>query len=671
MNRKTKLWVQRTLCALLFLVGSASSELVAQAAAPTVAPAVPMTAGVRTLYLVRHGAYDIDDPRDEAVGRGLLPLGVAQARVTGDRLRGLPFAFDAVSASPLTRARETAEVIAAQLGGAGSDRSDRSARSAAPRIAIDPDLAECTPPTRRADIMAEEKPEDLAACSAQLERLAPRLLAPLPGGSPARRELVVAHGNVIRWLVTRALGVDTTAWLSMSIGHASVTTIAIDGKGAVRILAVGDVGHLPPGLQTGAFGNRDKWDLEAAKVSEAAEAAAAATAASGAARPIVLMISFDGFRWDYPELHGAPALLALAREGVRAESLVPSFPSKTYPNHYTLVTGLRPEHHGIVANTMWDPQWQAAFSLADRAAVEDGRWWEGEPIWAGAERHGLVTASSFWPGSEAAIGGLRPTYWQRYDATVADEKRVDEVLAWLDMPAARRPRLITLYFAEPDGGGHAFGPASPEAAAAVAHVDAMLARLRAGVATRGLEGEVDWIVVSDHGMTDVAPDKTIVLADYVDPSRIAIDDLSTFGLLRPRAGEEASVLRELTGVHPHLRAARKGAMPERLHYRAHRRIPEIVVWADAGWTICGTRAERAAAVAKADFPRGAHGYDPAERDMHGIFVAAGPSFKKGITTPPLDNVDVYPLLARLIGISPAPNDGNPAMTAAMLAEHMP
>jgi serine/threonine-protein phosphatase PGAM5 len=276
-----------------------------------------MTTGVRTLYLVRHGAYDIDDPRDEAVGRGLLPLGVAQARVTGDRLRGLPFAFDAVSASPLTRARETAEVIAAQLGGAGSDRSDRSARSAAPRVAIDPDLAECTPPTRRADIMAEEKPEDLAACSAQLERLAPRLLAPLPGGSPARRELVVAHGNVIRWLVTRALGVDTTAWLSMSIGHASVTTIAIDGKGAVRILAVGDVGHLPPGLQTGAFGNRDKWDLEASKVSEAAEAAAAAT---GGARPIVLMISFDGFRWDY-RLRCA-GTLALAREGAR-ESLVP------------------------------------------------------------------------------------------------------------------------------------------------------------------------------------------------------------------------------------------------------------------------------------------------------------------------------------------------------------
>jgi predicted AlkP superfamily pyrophosphatase or phosphodiesterase len=361
----------------------------------------------------------------------------------------------------------------------------------------------------------------------------------------------------------------------------------------------------------------------------------------------------------------------LAHDGVRAAALVPSFPSKTYPNHYTLVTGLRPEHHGIVANNMREPEWKATFSLADRAAVEDGRWWEGEPIWVAAERRGLVTASSFWPGSEAAIGGVHPTYWERYDETVPDEQRVDEALGWLDLPAGKRPRLITLYFDEPDGGGHAFGPASPEAGAAVRHVDALLARLRAGVAARGLDGAVDWIVVSDHGMTPVDRESSIVLADYLDLDHVVIDDLSVFGLLRPKPGTEDAVLRALTGAHPHLHAARKSAMPERLHYRAHRRIPEIVVWADPGWTIYATRAELAAALAEPDPSRGAHGYDPAERDMHGIFVAAGPSFRKGITTPPLDNVDVYPLLARLLGIPPAPNDGNPATTAAMLVEGTP
>lgn len=659
MNRVVNCFLRPTLCAVVLATAGLAPELRAQAAAPAVAS----PAGVRTLYLVRHGAYDIDDPRDEAVGRGLVPIGVAQARLAGDRLRGLPFTFDAIVASPLTRARETAEVIAAQLDNRGR------------ALTIDPDLAECTPPTRRADIMAKEKPEELAACSAQLERLAARLLAPLapiastsaPGGD--RHELVVAHGNVIRWLVTRALAVDSEAWLGMSIGHASITVIAIDGKGMVRVLAVGDVGHLSPGLQTGAYGNRESWELSAS--TSPAVPAGPGPPGVASTSPIVLLVSFDGFRWDYPELHGAPALRALAAEGVRAESLVPSFPSKTYPNHYTLVTGLRPEHHGIVANTMWDPEWKAAFSLADRAAVEDGRWWEGEPIWVGAERAGQVTASSFWPGSEAAIGGVRPTYWGRYDEAVPDENRVDEVLAWLDLPVEKRPRLITLYFDEPDGGGHAFGPSSPQAAAAVAHVDSLLARLRAGIAARGLAEAVDWIVVSDHGMTPVDAERSIVLADLADLGGVAIDDLSVFGLLRPRPGTEDALLRTLTGAHPHLHAARKSAMPERLHYRAHRRIPEVVVWADAGWTIYATRADLAAARALPNPTRGNHGYDPAERDMHGIFVASGPSFKKGITTPPLDNVDVYPLLTRLLGIPPAPNDGNPKSTAAMLVEPMP
>ena len=524
------------LFALLLAAGGSAQALRAQAAAPTVAP----PAGVRTLYLVRHGAYDIDDPRDEAVGRGLLPLGVAQARLAGDRLRSLPFTFDEILASPLTRARETAEVIIGEFA---------AAKFGSREVVIDPDLAECTPPTRRADIMAHEKPEDLAGCRAQLERLASRLFAPVPPSGGDRHELVVAHGNVIRSLVTHALAVDPEAWLGMSIGHASITVLAVDAKGLVRVIAVGDVGHLPPGLQSGAFGDRANWDLAV----PSAVSTPTAAASGQPAHPIVLMISFDGFRWDYPELHGAPTLLALARDGVRAKSLVPSFPSKTYPNHYTLVTGLRPEHHGMIANTMWDPEWKAAFSLADRSAVEDGRWWEGEPIWVTAERHGMVTASSFWPGSEAAIGGVRPTSWQRYDGEAIDEERVDEVLGWLDLPPEKRPRLVTLYFSEPDHSGHAFGPASKEAGAAVAHVDAMLARLRAGVAARGLDGAVDWIVVSDHGMTEIDFQRSIVLEDAIDLAWVEIDDLSVFGLLRPHTGAGAAILAALQRRRPSAR----------------------------------------------------------------------------------------------------------------------
>jgi predicted AlkP superfamily pyrophosphatase or phosphodiesterase len=388
---------------------------------------------------------------------------------------------------------------------------------------------------------------------------------------------------------------------------------------------------------------------------------------SGVEPRLLVVVSFDGFRWDYPELHGAPELLALAAGGVRAASLVPSFPSKTYPNHYTLVTGLRPERHGLVANTMWDPVWRARFSLADRTAVEDGRWWEGEPVWATAERHGLVSAASFWPGSEAAIDGVRPRLWRRYDPDEDDELRVDEILGWLDRPARERPRLLLVYFAQPDVAGHRHGPRSPEAGDAVRHVDAMLGRLRRGVADRGLERTTDWVLVSDHGMTDVAPGRSIVLEELADLSGVDVDDANVVGLLRPKVGRAAEVRAALAGAHPHLHAATSREFPERLRYRFHRRIPGLVVWVDPGWMLFASRAER-----DAERPAlGNHGYDPAEPDMHGLFVAAGPSFRRGVSLPPLDNVDVYELLCALLGVEPAPNDGTLDSTRAALRAPLP
>jgi predicted AlkP superfamily pyrophosphatase or phosphodiesterase len=372
-------------------------------------------------------------------------------------------------------------------------------------------------------------------------------------------------------------------------------------------------------------------------------------------------VSFDGFRWDYPELHGAPALLELAREGARAE-LVPSFPSKTYPNHYTLVTGLRPEHHGIVANSMRDPVWNADFSLADRSSVESGRWWEGVPIWVTAERHGLPTAASFWPGTEAEIQGVRPRIWKRYDSGSDDAARVDEMLSWLDRTPRKRPRLLLAYFSRVDSAGHSHGPAAPQTRAAVHHVDAMLARLRAGVAARGLAASTDWIVVSDHGMTDLVPGQTIAIESFVDLADVDVLDANVVGLLQPKPGREDAVLAALAGAHPHLHAARKSEMPERLHYRAHRRIPPLVVWVDPGWKLVRTRAEAAAPGGRA----GSHGYDPEVRDMHGIFVASGPAFRQGLDLPPFENVDTYELLCRLLQLPPAPNDGDPESTRAAL-----
>jgi predicted AlkP superfamily pyrophosphatase or phosphodiesterase len=235
---------------------------------------------------------------------------------------------------------------------------------------------------------------------------------------------------------------------------------------------------------------------------------------------------------------------------------------------------------------------------------------------------------------------------------------VEEILGWLDRPHAVRPRLLMLYFSEPDGAGHRFGPSAPETRAAVRHVDAMLARLVAGVAERGLAATTNWIAVSDHGMTDALPEHTIVLEELVDPRDLAEVDANVVGLIEPAPGRADALVAALDGAHPHLHVARRSEVPERLHFRAHRRIPELVVWVDPGWTLFARRPESGALRVSA----GNHGYDPESREMHGIFVAAGPAFAHGVAADALDNVHLYELFAGLLGLEPAPNDGDPAAT---------
>jgi serine/threonine-protein phosphatase PGAM5 len=209
------------------------------AAAQAAQPAAPL---VRTIVLVRHGQYDADPAADPKMGPHLSALGVAQAKLVGARLANIPDGFDTLYSSPMQRARDTSAAIAGSFPGRDFRVLD--------------DLAECTPPTRVARIMAEEKPEELAACKAQLERLFAAQFKPAQGASST--ELYVCHGNVIRYLVTRALGVDDTAWLGMSVGHASITRIRIDADGSFKVIAVGDTGHLPPNLLTGASGDPER-----------------------------------------------------------------------------------------------------------------------------------------------------------------------------------------------------------------------------------------------------------------------------------------------------------------------------------------------------------------------------------------------------------------------------
>ena len=372
------------------------------------------------------------------------------------------------------------------------------------------------------------------------------------------------------------------------------------------------------------------------------------------AAPRVVLISLDGFRWDYLDRPQAAKLRVLAGRGVRAERMMPSFPSKTFPNHYTLVTGLYPENHGIAANVMLDTA-LGRFRTGNDPAVRDARWFSGEPIWVTAERQGVRTATYFWPGSEAPIGGVRPQWYYAFDAATARDTRVHRVLEWLAMPDSSRPRLIAVYFSDVDTDGHNFGPDSREVNDAIARVDSAVGAIVDGIAGQGQTSQVHVIVVSDHGMAAVSADRVIALDDYVSMDSLDIGDLNPVATIIPKPGRDAYVYRALHDANPHLQVYRKGELPQRLHYNRGARVTPIVAIADDGWSI-GTR--RALASMVRGQTTGAHGYDNALPSMGALFVAAGPSFRSGVTVPPFANVHVYPLLAHLLRVQPAVTDGS-------------
>lgn len=371
---------------------------------------------------------------------------------------------------------------------------------------------------------------------------------------------------------------------------------------------------------------------------------------------ITILISLDGFRWDYVAWPEATHVRALAARGVRAKGLIPAFPSKTFPSHYTTVTGLHPGNHGIISNNMVDPTLGSEFHLGDRGSVEDSRWWGGEPIWVTAEKAGLVAAAMFWPGTETEIAGIRPTYWHRWNEDFAYRDRVAQVLAWLDLPREEQPRLITLYFQDPNDTSHDYGPKAPETRAAVREVDQRLGDLLAGIAERGLETRVNVIVTSDHGMAAVDPERVVVLDDYVTLEESELFESGAFLQIVPGPGREAILIEALRGAHPRLAVYRKDEVPGRFHLGTGPRVAPIIGIPDVGWYVA-TRdwlEHNRHSMIKGD-----HGQDPADPRMHGIFVASGPAFRAGVVIDRFASVEVYNVLARTLGLTPAPNDGTP------------
>lgn len=387
-------------------------------------------------------------------------------------------------------------------------------------------------------------------------------------------------------------------------------------------------------------------------------------------KPTLILISIDGFRADYFEKYKHPTLTALAGEGVRAQWLTPSYPSLTFPNHYTIATGLYPEHHGIIANDFYDPDFDGTFSMNKRAEVQNGRWWGGEPIWITAEKQGQRAAAVFWPGSEAEIGGMRPTYWRPFENALPDSDRVDSLLALLDLPVSQRPTFLTLYFSDVDHEGHEHSPDSVEVAQAITVVDGALERLVRGLRARNINEKVNIIVVSDHGMAPAAPTDVVILDDYFQTEfaqRITWGHQVTN--VFPKTGAEQALWDSIRRAElPHARCYHKQDIPARFHYQASRRIAPIVCMADEGWRMFSRQAY-AAELEKPNRPRhmiGAHGYDNQLPSMRALFIARGPAFKHGVVIDPFPNVNVYPIMTSVLGLAPAKNEGDPATAQAVL-----
>jgi len=383
-------------------------------------------------------------------------------------------------------------------------------------------------------------------------------------------------------------------------------------------------------------------------------AAAACFVPPAFAANTVILVSIDGFRADYLERGITPNLLRLSREGVRATAMEPVFPSLTYPNHYSIVTGLYPDHHGIVGNSMRDPEMPGhLFALSNRAELAVPRWWEGAiPIWETLHRHGLKSATVFWPGSETVIHGVQPDFWMPFDHRVTIDARVDKVLELLSRPEAERPVFLTLYFDSVDHQGHVAGPESREVDDAMAQVDAGLGRLFAALRERGLAERTDLVIVSDHGMAGTSPDRMVSLDDYTDASGFDSINSGAVAGIYPRPGAERAIARDLVERPlPHANCWAAHDIPARLHYGANPRVAPYFCVAEVGWLL-KTHDARPIVV------KGMHGYDPATPSMAALFVASGPAFKPGVVIPRLRVVDVYPLLAKLLGVPPEPNDGS-------------
>ncbi len=376
--------------------------------------------------------------------------------------------------------------------------------------------------------------------------------------------------------------------------------------------------------------------------------------------PIVIMIGIDGLAWDAIDRHQAPTLQAMANAGVRAQSMIPTMPTKTFVNFYSLATGLYADGTGITDNITYSKKYG---EIMGRDMHGQTRWWGGEPIWVTAEKQGMRTAAMFWLGSEAKIKGRRPSHWTAYDHYKPHKERVNQVLDWLAMPEKDRPRFLTLYFSDVDSAGHRYGPNAPEVGNAILKVDKSIAMLRTGIEELGLTDRVNLIVVSDHGMINIDPEFVVYLDDYIDLEDVFIPQFhSSAGpysdpfvhIYVKDAANIDQIYAKLENVHKGIKVYKRAEIPQNWHLNNSDRTGDVFVVVDAGGMIFARSLKSKYKYAS----KATHGYDRFHKDMGASFIAVGPNFKNGVSAAPFDNVEVYGIIAKILGLEPAKTDGD-------------
>ena len=384
-------------------------------------------------------------------------------------------------------------------------------------------------------------------------------------------------------------------------------------------------------------------------------------------QPYTILISFDAFRWDYSNRNLTPNIESLIETGVKAHTFKPVFPSKTFPNHISIITGLYPEHHGIIFNDFYNIFTSAHFRLSDSVEVRDSRWYKGEAFWETARHQGIITASYFWPGSDVNSEYRRPNYYYHYMHNTSYAQRVKGVIDWLQLPYNKRPHFITLYFELADDIGHKYGPDSPQINTAIATLDSTIGNLIASLSDILMRDSVNIILVSDHGMTNISADRIVNIEEMLKGYKVKYSNSGPIMMIQPKQNELEEIYSILKRNEKHYKVYKKENIPNYYHFSQNPFIYKILLVADLGWSVITNKELK---WYKPGSTGGNHGYDNNTLDMQGTFIASGPQFKKNYKTGTIRCIDVYPLLCRIFNVVPSGNiDGHLDRIKYILKEH--